>query len=101
MNRSVIDVAQQLADAHRHEDPETKEIYLAEAENEIRLIEVSASLQPTGKVLPFRFTARPDQGIDFPSVIVLLSPAEGDLLRKGKITLPPGWGDYSTLKRIA
>lgn len=101
MKKALIDVAKELAEAHRQEDPETREVYLADGQDEVRLVEVSGSLESSGEVLPFRFQARPDQGVPYPSVIVLLSPEEWDALRAGKLSLPPGWGDPSTLKKIA
>lgn len=99
--RSIIEVAQQLAAAHKHEDPSTTEVFLSEASGEVRLVEVSGSLgagQPA-EVLPFRFAARPEQGVDFPSVIVLLSPEEWAAVQRGELRLPEGW-DKSGLKKV-
>jgi hypothetical protein len=75
--RSVFDVAKKLAEDHKKEDPETTDVFVAEATDEVRLVEVSGSLGPTAPraVLPFRFNARPDKGVDYPSVVVLLSPS--------------------------
>ena len=100
--KTVLEVAESLARSHRREDPATQAIYLAPApaDDEVRLVEVSGSLGSTGEVLPFRFTARPDQGIDYPSVVVLLSLDEWQDLLDGKLKLPPGWGEPSILKKI-
>ncbi len=100
MKTVLEEVAEFLAGSHRLEDPATQAIYLAPGDDEIRLVEVSGSLGSTGEVLPFRFTARPDQGIPYPSVVVLLSVDEWQDLLAGKLKLPPGWGEPSKLKKI-
>jgi hypothetical protein len=101
--KSVLEVARELAEAHRVEDPATDEIFLAQAENEVRLVEVSRSVSPTegGKVLPFRFAPRPDLGVPYDSVVVLLSPGEWEEVRAGRLSLPSGWGSAAELHKIA
>jgi hypothetical protein len=102
--RSVIDVAEHLAKAHRAEDPDTKEVYLAkgsESSAEVRLVEVSGSLGSRGEVLPFRFAPRNDLDVPYPSVIVLLSPEDWERLNRGELSLPEGWGKPSELRKIA
>ncbi|WP_437735824.1 hypothetical protein [Sorangium sp. So ce1335] len=99
--KPVLEVAKELAQAHREEDPATTAIYLSEAPGEIRLIEVSGSVGSAGpkEVLPFRFAERPDQGIDYPSVVILLSPQEWEAVHRGELSLPRGW-DKDALTRI-
>lgn len=99
--RTVFEVAKELAKAHREEDPATTAIYLSEAPGEVRLIEVSGSVGSAGpkEVLPFRFAERPDQGIDYPSVVILLSPQEWEAVHRGELSLPQGW-DMNALKEI-
>lgn len=99
--KSIMEVAKELAEAHRKEDPETLDIYLANDQYEVRLVEVSKSLARMGEVLPFRFKARPDQGIPYASVVVLLSPEEWEELNAGKLSLPAGWGEPGKLEKIA
>jgi hypothetical protein len=99
--KSILEVAQELASAHLHEDPNTTGVYLADADDEVRLVEVSSAIAWSGEVLPFRFTARPDQGIDYPSIVILLNPDEWDALKAGKLSLPKGWGTPSSLRKIA
>jgi len=91
--RSYRETAQDLADAHRRIDPATTTILLLPdpAGQEIRLIEVSARAPRSGDVFPFRFEARHDLGIDFPSVVILLSPDEWADVEAGRLALPPGW----------
>jgi len=100
-NVSVEDVARDLARAHRAEDPQTLEIYLAHADDEVRLLEVSKSVTDGDQVLPFRFGPQPSQGIPFPSTVILLSLQEWKRVRAGELSLPDGWGTPAALKRIA
>ncbi len=100
-DKSVEDVARELAAAHRSEDPERVEIYLAEAADEVRLLEVSKSVGDSGEVLPFRFAPQPKQGIPYPSTVILLSVEEWRRVQAGELVLPEGWGGLGTLKRIA
>jgi hypothetical protein len=89
----LLETARDLAEAHRKADPGTTTVLLLSdpAGQEIRLIEVSANAPWSGDVFPFRFEARPDLGIDFPSVVVLLSPGEWADVEAGRLALPPGW----------
>ncbi len=91
--KSVFEVARELAEAHKEEDPATTDIFLADAPGEVRLVEVSGSVGSSEprEVLPFRFGAQPEEGIDYPSVVDLLSPAEWEAVKKGELPLPPGW----------
>jgi hypothetical protein len=53
------------------------------------------------KILPVRFAPRPDLGVPYDSVVVLLSPAEWEEVRAGRLPLPPEWGSAADLKKIA
>lgn len=99
--RSIEDVAVELANAHRHEDPDTTEIYFADAVDEVRLVEISASVGNSGEVLPFRFAAQPSEGVPYPSTVILLSLEEWQRVKAGELSLPDSWGPLDTLKRIA
>lgn len=85
--------ARRLAAAHRASDPDTRFIFLDPdaAEREIRLLEVSASAATTRELYPFAFEERRDLGIDFPSVVLLLSLTEWDEVNLGQLALPQGW----------
>lgn len=89
-----IEQARQLADHHRENDPETTHIYFIEdpSDGEVRLLEISTSVGNVGAVMPVRFTARPDQGLPYPTVIVLLSPDELAKVDDGELELPEAWG---------
>ena len=102
MSQKPIDeVAKELAEAHRKEDPETREVFLAPHQAEVRLVEVSGSLAPSGEVLPFRFAASPERGVPYASVVVLLSVDDWARIQRGDLKLPPDWGTPATLKKIA
>ena len=100
--KSVDEVARILARAHRKADPETQQIYMVEdpAGAEVRLVEVSGSVGNTGAVMPFRFSARPDLDVPYPSVVILLSPQEKALLDTHELELPSAWGPSPRLVPI-
>lgn len=91
--RTYRETAEDLAHAHRRVDPTTTRILLIPdpAQAEIRLLEVSASTPWSGDVIPFPFDARPDLGIFFPSVVILLNPREWEDVEAGRLPLPLGW----------
>jgi hypothetical protein len=89
--RSIEQVASDLAHAHRAADRETKAIKLFPSSSEIRLLEASHSAPATGEILPFRFAPDPAAGIDYPSVVILISTSELDDVLSGTLKLPPGW----------
>lgn len=93
--------ARDLAAAHRKVDPATETILLIPdpREEEIRLIEVSTRAPWSGDVLPFRFEARPDLDVPFPSVVVLLHPREWEDVKNKRLALPEGW-DLSTCEEL-
>jgi len=105
VGKSRTEVAQILAEEHRKNDPDLRAAYLADDPDnrEIRLVEVSSSVGITWQVLPFRFAARPDLGIPYPCVIVLLSPEEWEALATegSDLTLPASWGtSLDKLRRL-
>jgi len=87
---SIQDVATMLANAHREEDPDLQAIYWVPHETEVLLVEVSRAVGTTHKVMPFRFA--PTSDVEYPSVVVLLSPEEFEELREGGLRLPDSWG---------
>jgi hypothetical protein len=90
MNGSVQVAAKLLAGEHIAQDPGIRRVYWAPAEHEIRLIEVSESIEDGRGVLPFRFT--PDlPDVPFPSVIIQLSPEDYRKLRANEIDVPDGF----------
>jgi len=74
----LIDVAKALAESHRKADRKTTDVLLSpdRTGQEIRLVEVSEAAPTTNEVIPFRFGADPASGVDYPSVVILLSTQE-------------------------
>ena len=93
MKSSIKQVATKLARAHRKADKQTKliKLFTTDRQDEIHLVEVSASAPTTGEVLPFKFAPDPTAGVDYPSVVILLSPAEWQQVEQGMLRLPQGW----------
>ena len=91
--RTLEEVAVSLAKEHRKADKKTILIqYFPDpSEQEIRLLEVSNSSPYTGEIMPFRFGAYPSDGVDYPSVVVLLNPEEWAEVKENKLSLPIGW----------
>jgi hypothetical protein len=91
--RALEEVARELAAAHRKSDPKTKTIkfFPSLQGDEFRLLEVSDAAPTTGEVLPFRFPSDQANGIDYPSVVILLSPKEWLDIQAKKLPLPNGW----------
>lgn len=97
---SVEQVAGELAAKHRLNDPQTVDIYRIPARDEVRLLEVTGSVGHTGDLLPFRFAARPELGVPYPSVVVLASPSEWCQLQAGELKLPLEFGRLEDLKKV-
>lgn len=80
---SKIDTARRLATSHLEIDPTVQKVFLLESENDlderepIRLLEVVEGTIERG-IEPISFRPDPARGIDFPSVIVEVSPREFD-----------------------
>ena len=93
MRRPLSAVAQELAVAHREADTNTTTIMLfpSSQNDEIHLLEVSTTAPTTGEVLPFGFAADPAHGVEYPSVVILLSPEEWQQVEHGALSLPTGW----------
>jgi hypothetical protein len=93
MRRPLHTVAKRLAAAHRRADKKTTTIkFFPNPDNEvIQLLEVSSAAPTTGEILPFRFAADAEHGVEYPSVVVLVSPVEWERLEQGNLHLPAGW----------
>lgn len=96
--RTLRAVAVDRADAHRQADPRTRLIkfFPHASKKEVRLLEVSSAAPTTGEILPFRFGANDAVGVEYPSVVILVSPAEWEAICKGDLQLPDDWDLGST-----
>ena len=92
---TIMKCANELAKAHRELDPQTTNVYLfTSPEQEVRLVEVSGSVDTTSDTSAMRFTACPSKGIEYSSAVVLLSPEEWKRVTNKELELPEGWNDY-------
>jgi hypothetical protein len=90
MNKSKLETAKSLAKGHFRVEPNLKHVHLIEPMDDqdpkdpIRLLEVVEGTIERG-IEPVGFTADPARGIDYPSIIVEISPAEYKSVRNGKV----------------
>ena len=91
--RDLRDVAFDLAKSHREADRDTTTIkfFPSARSNEVCLLEVSSSAPSTDEIMPFRFAADGANSVDYPSVVILLSPQEWEKVQSGNLSLPEGW----------
>lgn len=87
---TVEDTARLLAREHSEQDEVTQAVYWAPAEDEVFLVEVTASVPDRGEVLPFRFAPDPPE-VPYPSVVVLLGPGDWARVQSGDLELPPAY----------
>ncbi len=91
-------VARKLAAGHYQTDPTIVKIVRCSTGNEdenrpdepIKLLEVNEATIPSG-IVPLQFDAHPSSGIDYPSVIVEVTPTEFQDIEAGQLQLPLGW----------
>lgn len=56
----------------------------------IKLLEVNQNTVPSG-ILPIQFDAAPQSGIDYPALIIEVTPEEFQRIRNKDLSLPRGW----------
>ncbi len=83
---TVDTAAKLLAGEHAADDEGIQEIFQVPHATEVRLIEITSSVQPDGEVLPFRFTEAPPE-VPVKSVVVLMNPK--DWARRAELRWPP------------
>jgi hypothetical protein len=90
------ETAQLLADAHFRLDQGITRIFRiverdeGNPERPVKLLEVNP-LTPEVGISPVGMTADAARGVFYSSVVVEISPAEFDQLRRGELRLPHGW----------
>lgn len=96
MRKSKLETARFLAKLHSEVEPDLRRVFLIEPVDEenpqapIRLLEVVEGTIERG-VEPISFTADPARGIDYPAVIVEISPAEYESIGPDRKLGHNGW----------
>lgn len=97
MIKSKLETAAELAKKHFGVEPYLKRIFLLEPVDEgdpdepIKLLEVMEGTLERG-IEPIGFVPDPAHGIEYPVVIVDISPNEFEAIREGKLVLDnEGW----------
>ena len=87
--------AHDLATSHKDVDHETTTVlYYPPQPGEapvVRLLEVTGSCPTLGEVWPVAFGAAPEEGVPFPSVVILMSGEDFRALKNQQLRLPEGW----------
>lgn len=86
----LVIIGKRIAKKHRMLDPDVAYIFMV-AGDELRLIEVTASVGDSDEAIPVRFAARPELGTPIAYHVMLLAPTEWDRVREGVLALPEGW----------
>jgi len=92
MSSLKLEAARSLAKSHYRVDRQIRQIHLIEPLHDqdpnepIRLLEVVEGALECG-IVPIAFTPDPDHGIEYPSVIVEVSPTEFDKIQDGTMPL--------------
>lgn len=96
MRNTKLETAKKLAKSHSEVDPNLVRVFLIEPvqeqnpEEPIKLLEVVKGTIERG-IEPIAFTADPARGIEYPTVIVEVSPREYESIRAEGILGYDGW----------
>ncbi|MCB2264356.1 MAG: hypothetical protein LGR52_15675 [Candidatus Thiosymbion ectosymbiont of Robbea hypermnestra] len=97
MKKTKWETADRLARRHFEVEPNLKHIFLLEPVNErnpsepIKLLEIVEGTIERG-IEPITFAADPTHGVDYPSMIIEVSPSEFRHIRDGRLGLQDhGW----------
>ena len=92
------ETARKLAEAHYRCEPGLVKIFRLRAAGDaelqanepVKLLEVNDDTISAG-IVPLQFGPRPSSGIEYPSVIVEITPDELDRIQSGELLLPNSW----------
>jgi hypothetical protein len=90
MRKTKLETAKSLAEGHFRVDPNLVRVHLIEPidqtdpDDPIRLLEVVKGTFERG-IEPVGFTADPAHGVEYPSIIVEISPEEYKTVSQGKL----------------
>ena len=99
---SKLEAARKLAKGHFRVDPQVRSIHFIQPNRDedpnepIKLLEVVEGTIECG-IKPIAFTSDPERGIEFPSVIVELSPREFANIQDGRL----GYRDWTVGEELA
>ena len=102
MSSSKLETARKLAKAHFRVDQQVRSIHLIQPNRDedpnepIKLLEVVEGTIERG-IEPIGFVPDPARGIDFPSVIVEISPREFAAIQEGKL----GYRDWTVGEELS
>ncbi|MEX0711509.1 MAG: hypothetical protein WD278_04125 [Pirellulales bacterium] len=65
-------------------------VEVVNGEETIKLLEVNANTVPSG-IVPIQFAPAPAFGINYPSVILEVTPEEYERIKTKELVLPNGW----------
>jgi hypothetical protein len=90
MKTDMLEIADQLVQAHLESEPSIREVYLFPCEDEVRLIEVDPSALPSDEqIVAFHFGPSVKEGISVWTAIAVIPPED-----KEKLPPPSGWGQW-------
>ena len=94
VKKTIKSEALELAKAHSEFDPQTLLIlyFQSKKEEEVRLLEVSSDVLPSGLVFPLTFAPDKKEGMQYPCTIIVVSQEDYEKIRQGDLTLPDDWG---------
>ena len=96
---SAHELAKSLAEEHGRNQPSIASIYWFPSEEEIRFVELDDQVPPLPtderEIEAFYFTADPEGGIPFPSLVALIRPEEKD-----RLSPPRDWGGWDRAELI-
>ena len=89
--------AELLARENRQAEPAISRILWFPDDHEVRLVELDATVPPSGdgKVHPYFFRSSPQDGLPAPSGVALIRPDEFR-----RIELPADWGNWDNAQDI-
>ena len=94
VKKTIKSEALELVKAHCEFDPQTVLIlyFKSKKEEELRLLEVSSDVLPSGLVFPLTFAPDEEEGMQYPCTIIVVSQEDYEKIKQGDLTLPDDWG---------
>ncbi|MCA9697373.1 MAG: hypothetical protein KC431_07600 [Myxococcales bacterium] len=100
MNDEATQQARYFVREHLKQDPAIVAVYIVPGTDELRMVEVSGSVDTVGEVIPFGFGKQPSNQLPLDTILVLISEEEYASIKRGDLDLPDGWGSVDNLVEI-